>query len=133
MTCARGASALQDLLAENADVRLHVFVVWERVIPTDIAEPTNGKLAVVRDARVEQYWDPTRAISKDIVRAVLASPPRYPLSQDIDATTIVWDMIAVFPKGVRWEADIPVPLYHGEPVVRAIPELRRTLAAMVEN
>ena len=91
MTCARGASALQDLLAENPDRRLHASVVWEPVIVTDIAEPTSGKLAAIHDARVSQYWDPGRVISKDIVRAVLQNPSRYSVTQEVDARTVVWD------------------------------------------
>lgn len=97
-----------------------MFVVWEPVIATDVAPPTTGTLARLHDPRVAQYWDHDRALSKDIVRAILADPDRYRLDEDLDASSIVWDTVAVFPPGVGWERDFPVPSYYGYPVVRAV-------------
>jgi len=101
--------------------------VWEPVIPTDVAPPTTGTLARIHDPRAIQYWDPDRALSADIVRAVLAAPDHYGMTDEFDASSIVWDTVAVFPPGSRWERDLPVPAYYGYPVVKAAVGLSEAL------
>ena len=103
MVCLRGASAVQEILNSRGGLRVRVFVVWEPVIATDLAPPTTGTLARIHDRRAVQYWDHDRALSADIVRSVLADPDRYGLEK-VEAGSIVWDTVAVFPPDVRWEA-----------------------------
>ncbi len=131
----RGASALQEVLTENAALPLRVFVVWEPVIVTDVAPPTTGALGLIHDLRAAQYWDRERVLSEDIVRALRADPSRYPLGDElgeVDEETIVWDFIAVFPRGALWERDIPAPSFHGFPVVRSISGLRQALGTATQ-
>ncbi len=104
-----------------------MFVVWEPVIATDLAPPTTGTLARVHDRRAAQYWDHDRALSTDIVRSVLADPDRYGLEDKVEAGSIVWDAVALFPPKVRWEREFPVPTYYGYPVVNAARGLRDAL------
>lgn len=101
------------------DLRVRVFVVWEPVIVTDLAPPTTGTLARIHDRRAAQYWDHDRALSEDIVRSVLAAPDRYGLGDRVEDGTIVWDTVAVFPPGLSWDRELPVPSYYGYPVVNA--------------
>ena len=123
----RGASAIQDVLADMPTLPLRVFVVWEPVIVTDIAAPTSNRLSLVHDPRAIQYWDRGKALSKDIMRAVRADPARYSVPKDIDEHSVVWDVVALFPRGVTWDRDIPVPSYYAGPVVDAVARLRVTL------
>ena len=109
---------------------LSVLVVWEPVILTDVAPPTSGTLALIHDVRARQYWDGGRALSKEIVRAILANPGRYSAPQDIEEDTVVWDSVALFKQGVRWENEPPVPAYYGSPVVDSIAELRGALSKL---
>jgi len=127
----RGASALQTVLSESADSPVRAFVVWEPVIATDIAPPTTAKLRLVHDSRTIQYWDEGRALSKDIIRAVLANPSRYSKPAWVDEETIAWDLVLVFPKGVTWRNDVPVPSYYGGPVVEALSALRKSIAEQI--
>jgi hypothetical protein len=76
------------------------------VIVTDVAPPTSASLARLPDVRVVQYWDRDHVVSADIVRAVRASPDRYALGEGIDAGTLVWDTVVVFPPGARWEITV---------------------------
>ena len=97
------------------------------MIATDVAPPTTGTLARIHDSRATQYWDPDRTLSADIVRSVLAAPDRYGLDEELDADSVVWDTVAVFPAGARWERDLPVPTFYGYPIVQAAGGLSETL------
>lgn len=115
------------MLREVPNENLRVLVVWEPVLPTDWAPPTTGALSTLDDPRAIQYWDPERALSADIVRAVRQHPERYADWGSLGAETIIWDTVGLFPPGVRWSADIPVPTFHGEPVVQSVDELKSRL------
>jgi hypothetical protein len=119
VVCLRGASAVQEILDAHRDLRVHVFVVWEPVIATDLAPPTTGTLARIHDRRADQYWDHDRALSAEIVRSVLTDPDRYGIEDRLEEGSIVWDTVALFAPQVRWEGEFPVPAYYGYPVVNA--------------
>jgi len=124
----RGASALERLIEESPDARLRVLVVWEPVLASDVAPPLNGALALLHDRRVVQFWDPGRVVSADLVRTVNEDPGRYGFDDALPEDFIVWDAVAVFAAGDRWEGDLPVPAHHGGPVVDDIDETRKAIA-----
>jgi len=129
--CLRGASALQRAIDEYPSETLSVLVVWEPVLSTDIAPPTTATLGLVHDSRAVQYWDAGRTLSADLVRSMIANPERYGVeAHDVTPDTIVWDAVAVFPAGARWERDLPVPAFMDFPVVEAADGLRASLAAL---
>ena len=116
------------MLDANAGAPLSAFVVWEPVIATDFGPPTSAALRLIHDGRAIQYWDAKRALSRDIVRAVRAHPSRYSPPREIAEDLVVWDFVALFPKGVRWDQDLPVPTHYGGPVVETIAETKEQLA-----
>lgn len=124
-----GASALQSVLQDVPEKALRVFVVWEPVLLTDIAPPTSRVLSRIADRRVVQLYDRNRRLSGEIVRSILAEPSRRPHGEGFDTKTIVWDFVAVFEPGQRWEAVFPSPGYQGYPVADVIDEVRRRLVA----
>lgn len=123
----RGASALQRLLAELPDAPLRVQVVWEPVLISDIAPPLTRVLGLIPDPRVTQYWDPTRSLSDDLVRAVNANPARYWFEEPLPPGFIAWDLVAIYAPTARWDRDPPVPLYFEGPVVGVIEGAREAL------
>lgn len=129
----RGASALQRVLDDNPAAGLSVFVVWEPVVWTDLGPPMTSVLGLVHDRRARQYWDRERVLSEDILRGLRADPARYSLDEPLPDDTIVWDVVAVFPRGQLWDSDFPPPAYYGAPVVEAIDELRASLAKELER
>lgn len=123
----RGASALDQLLAEFPEARLRALVVWEPVLRSDIAAPLTLVLGLPKDRRVTQYWDPTRLISTDLVRSVNEDPARYGREGPLPPGYVAWDVVAVFAKSAHWEGDLPAPLHYDGPVVHSIDETRKAI------
>ena len=119
----RGASALQDVLRAHPDPKLRVLVVWEPVIWTDVGPPTTSVMAQLSDARVTQFWDPGKILSRVMVEKWKRLGTVPGLADD----TVVWDFVALFDPGARWDAGPPASRYHGYPVVDAIDGLRAAL------
>lgn len=125
--CVRGASALQGVFYEIGDRRVRAFVVWEPVLPSDKGPPGATALAQLEDPRVEQFWDPERILSGRILSAARRGVPELALfSGDQEAA---WDLVAIYPPGVRWKDEVPTPVYVGNPVVAALDSVRARLAS----
>ena len=127
--CVRGASALDRVLAEFPEAPLAVLVVWEPLLPTDFGPPLTSVLGLVQDRRAIQFWDADLSLSADILRSVNADPGRYGFDERLPDDFVVWDVVAVFGRSVRWERDLPVPKFYDGPVERAIDATRQALAA----
>ena len=124
----RGASALNELLAEFPGDRLKVQVVWEPVLATDIAAPVTQVLGLLDDPRVIQYWDPDQIVSAEIVRAVNDDPTRYGLKEALPPGFIAWDVVAIFESSARWDHDLPPPSHYAGPVTHEIEGTRQALS-----
>lgn len=126
----RGASALQGLLEELPDRRLRVFVVWEPVLPTDKGPPKASVVSRMKDARIEQYWDPGRLLSGRILAASHTDSVFAIFSGQLQAA---WDLAAVYPPGAMWKGGVPTPVYCGNPVVESIDSLRARIATTLPS
>ena len=115
----RGASALEDLLRRTPDPVLAAFVVWEPVIWSDLAPPLTGVLGRVSDRRAAQFWDAERLVSAELRRAIGAD-------EDV---SVVWDCVAIYPSGSRWDDRLPAPAFIDCPVVEAIDQVGRRLSS----
>jgi len=124
----RGASALEDLLRKSPDPGLRAFVVWEPVIWTDVTPPLTSVLSRVSDRRASQLWDQGRLVSADLLKAIQTDMPEGDPDRP-DDDTIVWDCVAIYPPGSRWEQSLPAPAFIDCPVVRAIEEVARRLSS----
>jgi len=89
-------------------------VIWEPVLPTDLAAPSTMTLKRISDSRASQYYDKDHLVSNSIGEADL-----------------VWDYVAVYPQGKLWEKGPPEPTYSHAPVVRAIDETREAIRKLV--
>ena len=127
----RGASALQKVFEKRPDAKLKVLVVWLPVVKSDIAPPAKGVLGRLKDTRATQFWDEKRLTSDAIFQAV-AENPKWMKPGETElcwGQKVVWDFVAVFPEGVRWEKRIPAPDFYGFPVVEAVDGLEKRLSA----
>jgi hypothetical protein len=113
----QGASALQTQLEQLSDPKIRVFVIWEPVIPTDLAAPSTMTLKRLSDLRISQYWDKELLVSKSIGE------------QD----GIVWDYVAVYPPGKMWEQSPPEPSYSKAPVIQAIDGTREAIQNLLRK
>ena len=109
----RGASALESLLETQTDSHLHVFVIWEPVLATDLSAPSTITLRRIRDPRVKQYWDSNRVLSRAM--------------GEHDRPSVVWDYIAVYKPEQLWTDAPPHSEFTGRPVVRFIEGVRKAL------
>jgi len=100
------------VLAKVRGEPVAVFVVWEKVISSDWSPPISRVLARIPDSRVTQFWDPDRVLS-------------HHLGESDDRKTIVWDWVAVYPKGIKWGGGQPA--YSGRPVVRVASEFQNAV------
>ena len=107
----QGASAIQNLLNEQRDPGIRVFVIWEPILPTDLAAPSTRTLARISDSRAAQYWDHDHLLSRAIG----------------ESDGVVWDYVAVYDTGKRWDQAVPEPVYSRVPVVRSIEGTREAM------
>jgi hypothetical protein len=129
-TCVAGASGLGALLEKGSALRLQTLVVWMPVIKTDVAAPTSAKLALVPGPHVRQFWDPRHFISQAMLATARSHLDR--LSQEqrdlLERAPVAWDVVALFPPGAQWEAELPWPALWGFPVVDTLDRLGEQLA-----
>ncbi len=122
--CVRGSSALQDVL-QQVPGELEVFAVWEPILRTDLVPPTSNVLSNLRDLRARQYWDPEHLMSAGLVTGM--GPEKQSGRGPLLRKGLVWDTVAVFKPGARWEGQLPRPDYVGSDVVDSVDDLTRLL------
>jgi hypothetical protein len=127
----RGASALEGIL-ERTSRPLTVLVIWEPVLPTDSRPPDHDTLALLADSRVRQYWDPGHLLSNALRDGMQAHPTSIPIDRrrTRGATEdVLWDAVAIFSPGRRWQDRMPAPDYLDGDVVDIVSALAKWLGA----
>ena len=98
--------------------------MWEPILPTDFSAPTTGVLRRARDRRVQQYWDPGHVLAKQM--AADARPPQPKQDCCVRSGTL-WDLVAVYSAGSRWDEKIPPAKVFNGPVVDVTDEIKRAI------
>ena len=112
------------------DEPLAVFVVWEPILATDVAPPTSRTLGLMPDKRAWQIWDKDHLMSDAMREAMRAFPTAIPLERRRTggkAEGLLWDAVAVFPAGARWEQTLPAPAYLDGIVIEVMKDFEETL------
>jgi hypothetical protein len=115
----QGASAIQKLLNEQHDTVIRVFVIWEPVLPTDLASPSTRTLARVSDLRASQYWDKEHLVSRSL--------------GETDRSSVVWDYVAAYQPGKLWNEAPPEPAYSNVPVIHGIDGTRAAIQKLLHE
>lgn len=92
-------------------------MIWEPVLPTDLAAPSTMTLKRLSDLRVAQYWDREHLVSKSIG----------------EQNAVVWDYVAVYPPGKMWEQGPPEPTYSNAPVIHGIDGTREAIQKLLQT
>ena len=71
----------------------------------------------ISDTRASQYWDKGHLVSKSIG----------------ESDGIVWDYVAVYPRGKLWDQSPPEPVYSHAPVVQAIDDTREAVRKLSQE
>ena len=102
-----------------------VYVVWEPILKTDGDPPGSLVLGRIGDARARQYWDPQHLVAKQM--AADARPPQ-PKERCCVRDGILWDLIAIYPAGRRWDDRMPPATFFDGAVV----DLKDAFAAALD-
>jgi hypothetical protein len=109
------------------DAELRIFVVWQPVLRTDVAPPTSGVLGRITDPRAAQFWDRRCILSERIAAAAVEDPQNVLGQTSCSSGEVVWDWVAVYPPGVRWDDRYPQAAFAGAPVVGVMHDVRDEL------
>jgi len=105
---------------------VRVFVVWEPILPTDWSPPTTFALGRIPDQRVQQYWDPDHLIAKRLAADRRAPQPAEDCCEQ---RGILWDLVAVYPRGATWNDRLPTAVLFNGPVVDVKADLESRIVA----
>ncbi len=130
-SCETGSAALQKML-DTFDGPVTVFAVWGPISDSDPA-PTARLLGNLTDKRVHQLWDPDHIISDEMRASELAHPGSHPQARtrtNSEPTGIMFETVALFRPGARWDSTLPAADYLEVRLKAALPEVLRRLVAM---
>lgn len=102
-------------------------MVWEPVLPTDWYRPTRQTLSRVPDPRARQFWDKHHLIASQLKQQLNGNGPHCCETD----SGILWDVVALYSQGSRWEDSTPV-LDDG-PIYRVAPELNRMMSNLISG
>lgn len=104
--CIAGAARLGTMSPEALGRNIRVLVVWMPVLVSDVAPPTNSKLALLPGVAVRQFWDPDQLVSRELLALGREHLERLSPEEreQITSARVAWDVLAMFPAGSRWEA-----------------------------
>ena len=89
-------------------------MVWQPILPTDFGAPTTAVLSRASDRRVQQYWDRDHVLAKQMAADARAPQPEQ---ECCVRSGILWDLVAVYPKGAQWDERMPPATIFNGPVV----------------
>ena len=106
-----------------------VLGVWQPMLPTDWGPPLSGVLARMSDSRVRQYWDPEHFFARQLKTDARTPQPE---PDCCDRNGILWDLAAVYPRGVKWDDRLPPATFVNGPVAHVDNELRQAIEAALK-
>ncbi len=116
--CLQGASATNAILQSAPTAKVKVFAIWEPITFSDLTLPADSVLRRITDTRAAQYYDRNHLVSKALQAQMLAHGVVG--QEHLVKNEYVWDTVAVYAPGVRWENGSGAkPDFVGAPVVGA--------------
>lgn len=116
MACLQGASAVQTVLDQLPQRDLRVYIIWVPVMQSDTGPPDAESRARLSDARVRHYWDASNRLAALWQPALKAEKTPVLGKESLVTGKNLWDFVAVFPPGARWDEVPPPPIFKAAPV-----------------
>jgi hypothetical protein len=98
------------------------------MLPTDWFAPSTAVLRRVYDQRAAQFWDEEHLFARRLAADARAPQPEF---ECCEASGIPWDLVAVYPKDVRWGARLPPAVFINGPVIKFESQLQATLQTLL--
>jgi hypothetical protein len=91
------------------------------MLPTDWARPSGFVMARIADPRAIQFWDKDHLVATELRQ-------QFPSSQSLccQRNAILWDVAALYPKGVAWGSSTPT--FFGGAVLDVAGDVRQRLS-----
>lgn len=105
---------------------LSVFIVWEPILPTDIAGVKTAALSRIPDSRAVQFWDKEHILSQRM-GGPAGFGPKTGSKIFFDMDDVIWDFVAIYMPGFRWKDSGQSPAFAGAPVVKVLDDIRSQL------
>jgi hypothetical protein len=115
--CVQGSSVVNDILRRHPVNKVRVIAIWEPMLPTVWNKPTSAVLNRLSDNRAVQWWDKQHVIA-GLLESSIANEYRGCCRRN----ETLWDVIGVYPPGVKWIEMLPAPTLFAGPVVRGAPK-----------
>lgn len=111
-----------EILEKHPSAKVRVYVVWFSMIPTDMRSAWGLTSRTISDARVEHYWDDSKAVGRWY--ASVENPTK-------ENPGVVWDAYYLYGPEARWTTK-PEPLVtSGGTVFGEFEELRKKLVPLL--
>lgn len=120
--CLAGSSSVEAILRHHPGDKIHIFAVWEPILPTDWGEPSTDVMARLSDPRVTQVWDKTHLIAGLVQRGTDGRRPAC-----CTRNGHWWDVIAAYPPTSKWTAVAPTPELLNGTIVQTASQLEAQL------
>jgi hypothetical protein len=115
--CIQGSSVVNDILRRHPENKIRVIAIWEPMLPTDWNRPTTAVLDRLSDRRAIQWWD-----NQHIIAGLLKASAGKENPGCCKRNETLWDVISVYPPGMKWTETLPSPAFFAGPVVRGAPK-----------
>ena len=115
--CVKGSSVVNEVLRRHPASGIRVIAIWEPILPTDWNKPTTAVLDGLSVQGAVLWWD-----KQHLIAGLLKASAMGQSSGCCKRNETLWDVIAVYPPGIRWTETLPAPAFFAGPVVRGAPE-----------
>lgn len=106
-----------------------MFAVWEPILASDRGKPEPMVMGRLSDPRVRQFWDPDHVVARQLAADARDPQPRQSCCVH---DGVLWDLLALYPKGVVWTGRAPVAGFFDGPVVKAQPRAEPALLELLQ-
>lgn len=97
--------------------------MWQPVLKTDRESPDGAARARVT---AHQYWDPSLVVATAAQPVLKRDLSNFRGVAKLVTGPVLWDYVAIYPPGVRWDDEFPRPAQSSAPVADTIADLLGT-------